>query len=90
MLIVGGIFLPTLPLSFSEKGKLGKPKEEIGNLYGFHMNSSNENSHVWIHLIYEFICPMNSSNKNVFPPLSIRVISMGTTLFSSMARLTLP
>jgi hypothetical protein len=24
--------LPTLPLSFSEKKKLGKPKEEIGNL----------------------------------------------------------
>jgi hypothetical protein len=24
-----------LPLSFSEKRKLGKPKEEIGNLNGF-------------------------------------------------------
>jgi hypothetical protein len=24
-----------LPLSFSEKEKLGKPKEEIGNLNGF-------------------------------------------------------
>jgi hypothetical protein len=32
MPIIGGIFLATLPLSFSEKGKLGKPKEEIGNL----------------------------------------------------------
>ncbi len=27
--------LPTLPLSFSEKEKLGEPKEEIGNLNGF-------------------------------------------------------
>ncbi len=27
--------LPTLPLSFSEKENLGKPKEEIGNLNGF-------------------------------------------------------
>ncbi len=26
---------PTLPLSVSEKKKLGKPKEEIGNLNGF-------------------------------------------------------
>ncbi len=26
--------LPTLPLSFSEKENLGKPKEEIGNLNG--------------------------------------------------------
>jgi hypothetical protein len=26
---------PTFPLSFSEKEKLGKPKEEIGNLNGF-------------------------------------------------------
>ncbi len=32
MLIIGGIFFPMLPLSFSEKGKLGKPKEEIQNL----------------------------------------------------------
>jgi hypothetical protein len=32
MLIATGIYLPTLSLSFSEKGKLGKPKEEIGNL----------------------------------------------------------
>jgi hypothetical protein len=27
--------LPALPLSFSEKENLGKPKEEIGNLNGF-------------------------------------------------------
>jgi hypothetical protein len=32
MSIVGGILLAMLPPSFSEKGKLGKPKEEIGNL----------------------------------------------------------
>jgi hypothetical protein len=36
------------------------------------------NSHVQIH-IHEFICSMNSSNTNIFPPLSIKVISMGTT-----------
>jgi hypothetical protein len=36
------------------------------------------NSHIRI-LIHEFICPMNSSNTNIFPPLSIKVISMGTT-----------
>ena len=27
--------LPMLPLSFSEKENLGKPKKEIGNLNGF-------------------------------------------------------
>ena len=32
MSIVGGIFSATLPPSFSEKEKLGQPKEEIGNL----------------------------------------------------------
>ncbi len=36
------------------------------------------NSHVRIH-IYECICSMNSFNTNIFPPLSIKVISMGTT-----------
>jgi hypothetical protein len=35
MSMVGGILLATLPPSFSEKGKLGKPKEEIRNLNGF-------------------------------------------------------
>jgi hypothetical protein len=53
-LIVGSIFgilCPTLPLSFSKKGKLGEPKEEIGNLYGFHLNSFNVNSHVRILII---------------------------------------
>ena len=33
---------------------------------------------------------MNSYNKNIFPPLSIKVNSMGKTLFPSMARLALP
>jgi hypothetical protein len=32
MSILDGIFFPMLPLSFSGKGKFGKPKEEIGNL----------------------------------------------------------
>ncbi len=40
--------------------KVGEPKEEIRNLHGFHMNSSNDeftcmNSFIWIHLFYEFI-----------------------------------
>ncbi len=47
------------------------------------------NSHVRIH-IYEFICSLNSSNTNIFPPLSIKVISMSMTLFPSMATLALP
>ncbi len=34
--------------------KAGKPKQEIRNLYGFHMNSSNRNSLVWLHIICEF------------------------------------
>jgi hypothetical protein len=36
------------------------------------------NSHVQFH-ICEFIVSMNSSNTNIFPPLSIKVISMSTT-----------
>jgi hypothetical protein len=36
------------------------------------------NSHVRIHT-YEFIWSMNSSNTNIFPPFSRKVISMGTT-----------
>jgi hypothetical protein len=40
--------------------KVGEPKEEIRNLYGFHMNSSTEeftctNSYIQIHLFNEFI-----------------------------------
>jgi hypothetical protein len=37
------------------------------------------NLHVQIH-IHEFICSMNSSNTNIFPPSFIKVISMGKTL----------
>jgi hypothetical protein len=36
------------------------------------------NLHAQLHL-YEFIYPMNSSNMNMFHPLSIKVISMGMT-----------
>ncbi len=39
------------------------------------------NSHVQIH-VHVFICSMNSSNTNIFPQLSIKVISMGTTVNS--------
>ncbi len=58
--------------------KVGEPKEEIRNLYGFYMNSSEVNSYVWLHITYEFIQSMHSYKTNIFPPLSIKVISMGT------------
>jgi hypothetical protein len=43
------------------------------------MNLFNVNSNVQIYLIYEFIYSINSYNTNIFPPLSIKVISMGMT-----------
>jgi hypothetical protein len=70
--------------------KVGEPKEEIRNLYGFHMNSSIDEFKCTHSYIYEFMYYMNSYNTNIFPPLSIKVISMGMTLFPSMARLALP
>ncbi len=56
--VVGGIFATAL-LAILRK-KVGKPKEEMRNLYGFHMNSSSDeftctNSYIWIHLSNEFI-----------------------------------
>jgi hypothetical protein len=41
MCCVGGIFATAL--SAILRTKVGKPKEEIRNQYGFHMNSSNVN-----------------------------------------------
>jgi hypothetical protein len=35
-----------LPLLAILRKKVGEPKEEIRNLYGFYMNSSNVNSYV--------------------------------------------
>ncbi len=52
--------------------KVGKSRKEIRNLYGFYMSSSYVNSHVRVHLIYEFIYSMSSYNTDIFPPLSIR------------------
>ncbi len=49
------VYIANAPSKLFSEGKLGKPKDEIGNLFGFHMNSSNVNSHVQIHLIQEFI-----------------------------------
>jgi hypothetical protein len=40
------VYFANSPSKLFSEGKLGKPKEEIGNIYGFHMNSSNVNSHV--------------------------------------------
>jgi len=55
--------------------KLGEPKEEIGNLNGFeYMYLSNLKVPYFLYL----------------SSVSIKVISMGTTLFPSMARLALP
>ncbi len=42
------------------------------------------NSHVQIH-VYEIVCSINSSNIHIFPPLSIKVISMGMTLAGDLA-----
>jgi hypothetical protein len=62
-------------LSAILRKKIGKPKEEIGNLNGFeHMYLSD------LKVPY-FLCLSSTS---------IKVISMGATLFPSMARLALP
>jgi hypothetical protein len=64
-----------LPLSFSEKKKIGKPKEEIRNLNGFE---------------YMFLSDLKVPYFLYLSSVSIKVISMGTILFPSMARLALP
>jgi hypothetical protein len=43
---LSAVHFANAPSKLFSEGKLGKPKEEIGNLYGFYMNSSNVNSHV--------------------------------------------
>jgi hypothetical protein len=44
------VYFANAPFNLFSEGKLGEPKEEIKNLYGFHMNSYN----VQIHM-YKFI-----------------------------------
>jgi hypothetical protein len=82
---------PMLPLSISEKEKLGNPKEEIGNL--------KMDLNMCILMISKYnICKLNTcvlvilryniSNLNI---LHIHISYFcGTTLFPSMARLALP
>jgi hypothetical protein len=54
---------------------IGKPMKKIRNLNGFE---------------YRYQIGLKVSYYNTYPPLSIKVISMGMTLFPSMARLALP
>ncbi len=67
--------LPMLPLSFSEKEKYSKPKEEIVNLNGFE---------------FMYLTNLKVPYLLYLSSISIKVISMGTTLFPSMVRLALP
>jgi hypothetical protein len=43
---LSAVYFANAPSKLFSEGKLGEPKEEIVYLYGFHMNSSNVNSHV--------------------------------------------
>ncbi len=82
--------------------KVGEPKEESRNLYGFtyvnsymwifRYNFVHVNSHIriylttscmWIRMIYEF-----TWYELYFPPLSIKVISMGMTSLSPRSWMT--
>jgi hypothetical protein len=57
------------------EGKLGKPKEEIGNLNGFDCM---------------YLSGLKVSYFEYSSSVSIKSYSMGTTLFPSMVRLALP
>ncbi len=49
------VYFANTPSKLLSEGKLGKPKEEIGNLYGFHMNSYKVQIHMYKFIyIYEF------------------------------------
>jgi hypothetical protein len=69
------VYFANAPSQLFWEGKLGKPKEDIGNLNGFEYMYLND-----------FKVPYFLYLSSV----SIKVISMGTTLFPSMARLALP
>jgi hypothetical protein len=68
-------YFTNTPSQLFKEGKLDKPKEEIGNLNGF------EYMYLRDLKVPYFLYPSS---------ISIKVISMGTTLFPSMARLALP
>jgi hypothetical protein len=74
MCCLGGIFCYRSLLAIRRK-KIGECKEEIGNLNGFE---------------YMYLSDLKVSYFYWLSSISIKVISMGTTPFPSMARLTLP
>ncbi len=69
------VYLANAPFQLSWEGILGKPKEEIGNLNGFE---------------YRYLINLKVPYFLYLSSVSIKFISMGTTLFLSMARLALP
>jgi hypothetical protein len=62
-------------LSAILRKKKGEPRKEIVNLNGFE---------------HRYFNGLKVPYYSTYPPLSIKVISMGMTFFPSMARLTLP
>ncbi len=69
------VYFTNAPSQLFWEGKLGKPKEEIGNLNGFE---------------YMYLSDLKIPYFLYSSSVSIKVISMGTTLSPSMARLPLP
>ncbi len=69
------VYFANTPSQLFREEKLGKPKEEIGNLNGFE---------------YKFLSNLKVPYFLYSSSVSIKVISMGTTLIPSMARLALP
>jgi hypothetical protein len=61
-------------LSAILRRKIGKPRKEIGNINGF--------EYMYIDLRVSYF--------QYFSSISIKIISMGKTLFPSMVRLALP
>jgi hypothetical protein len=68
------VYFSNAPSQLFCEGKLGKPKEEIGNLNGFE---------------YMYLNGLKIPYFLYLSSVSIKVISRGTTLFPSMARLAL-
>jgi hypothetical protein len=73
-MVVGGIFCHR-SLSAILRRKIGKPKEEIGNRNGFECM---------------YLSDLKVPYFEYLSSISIKVISMGTTLFPFTARLALP
>ncbi len=69
------IYFANAPSQLFWEGKVGKPKEEIRNLNGFE---------------YMYLSDLKTPYFLYLSSITIKVISMGMTLFASMARLALP